>query len=88
MSVGALIVAIVVFHAIMLIAAQVLGPLDAAAASMSVEALKERAFALTGSAGIADDGVAIDLNDQVRLLHKLLVCLSMLALNGHACPPC
>ena len=63
---GALVFATFVFHIVILLAAKLLGPYQANAASTSEEAIRERAFALHGPHGIADDGVPVDLNDEVR----------------------
>ena len=65
-GVGALIVATVVFHILILFAVKFLGPYQLGAAAMSEEALRERAYALHGAAGSADAGVTIDLEEEVR----------------------
>lgn len=63
MSVGALVIANVVFHLLILLGAKYLGPYETMTASMSEESMKERSFALHGTAGDADTGVSIDLNE-------------------------
>ena len=84
MSVGALIFTIVLFHVVILLATKFFGPFEVMAASMSEEAMKERAYALHGPSGETDDGVQVDFEDAVRVLcwHLSFSCMP---LDAH-CP--
>lgn len=70
-SVGALVIAIGVFHVIILLAVKFLGPYGRPSPSISEEGIKERAYSLHGQKGLADQGITVDIDEEITRSRKI-----------------
>ncbi|KAK9788281.1 hypothetical protein WJX73_004447 [Symbiochloris irregularis] len=70
-SVGALLIAIGLFHIIILLAVKFLGPYGRPSPSISEEGIKERAYSLHGAKGLADQGVTVDIEEELSKSRKV-----------------
>ena len=68
---GALVIAIGLFHVVILVAVKFLGPYGTPSPSISEEGIKERAYSLHGAKGLADQGIHVDIDEEISRSRKI-----------------